>query len=242
MNKSFIFISILLLVSLLFMFSGTFIEYKLKSDCLTEAPRNDCNDRARAMAHLLSAGEKWKDAEEWYRYAAERGDTASMFHLAWIYAQQAPNNFGKQIQEALHWYRKSAQGGFAPAMNNLAEIYWYRTGNEQEAIKWYEASAKLNNPIAMINMSIIKNEHANNLQQRRWKVSPNNDIDISSPTLDRTTMLGSTIPADMLSEITYAIHNGEDLSTKFSPIKADPSIPTFKQRMQELGIEPATSH
>lgn len=137
------------------------IEKSIEWTCSLTQPTDRCVVRMRAMGHVWSRKGDLARAETWYRRAADHGDAASMFHLAWIYekAGQADLNsaFRRMTDEAridapmedpeaakrllsqanltraAEWYRKSADKGFAPAMNNLGELYGAGMGVQQDA-------------------------------------------------------------------------------------------------------------
>jgi TPR repeat protein len=115
----------------------------------------------RAVGHVWSRKGNLAKAELWYARAAEHGDAASMFHLAWIYEQagqadylaairtisdqartdalmEGPDAARKLLPQdnfirAADWYRKSDDNGFAPAMNKLGELYLACMGVRQDA-------------------------------------------------------------------------------------------------------------
>lgn len=125
------------------------LEAKIRAECSERDPGAACVTRMRAMGHIWSQAGDLEKAEHWYHEAAERGDTAAMFHLAWVYdkrylkavksrrsawvprwaeaALSSPKvvrrSGGKSdLDLAKKWYRAAANRGFAPAMNNLGAI------------------------------------------------------------------------------------------------------------------------
>lgn len=104
---------------------------------------------ARHGPRLVARGEMEK-AKYWYAEAAERGDTAAMFHLGWVHDQAIADDAkaaarariergsdddppaspkvsrgssGKTNYDlASRWYRMAANRGFAPAMNNFGTL------------------------------------------------------------------------------------------------------------------------
>lgn len=126
------------------------LEAGIRVDCPGRSPGEGCLARMRAMGHIWSDAGELEKAEYWYGEAAERGDTAAMFHLAWVYderyikvikskrrmwiprwADAAPStpkvmrrSGGKtDLDLAKQWYQTAANRGFAPAMNNLGAIH-----------------------------------------------------------------------------------------------------------------------
>jgi uncharacterized protein len=61
-----------------------------------------------------------KEAAEWYRKAAEKGNVAAQYRLGVVYA----NGYGveQDMKEAEKWYKKAAMQGFQPAKDALKKI------------------------------------------------------------------------------------------------------------------------
>ena len=61
-----------------------------------------------------------KEAAEWYRKAAEKGNIPAQYRLGVIYA----NGYGveQDMKEAEKWYKKAANQGFQPAKEALKKI------------------------------------------------------------------------------------------------------------------------
>ncbi len=57
--------------------------------CSASQPSPACLVRMRSLGHLWSQNGNLDRARAWYKRAAERGDAASMFHLGWVYQQDA---------------------------------------------------------------------------------------------------------------------------------------------------------
>ena len=98
-----------------------------------------------AIFYLYRLEEKHREdlieAAQWYRKAAELGDTQAMCRLAEFYA------FGLGVKmdltEAARWLRKAAELGDAEAQFLLGEFYAKGLGVEKdltEAVKWYQKS------------------------------------------------------------------------------------------------------
>lgn len=90
------------------------------------------------------------------RQAAEGGDAAAMFSVAYRYEQGrgVPQDDGL----ANEWYRKAADAGNADAMTNLAFRHQFGKGvarNHGEAAAWYRKAAELGNPTAMNNLAAL---------------------------------------------------------------------------------------
>ena len=127
------------------------VEAELKLTCPMTAPSANCQARMVSMGHVWALRGNLARAAVWYSRAAEAGNPAAMFHLAWAHEQRGYHGFkatlrapadpdgatafkegpdrsvealrGAGFQLAAKWYRKSADQGFAPAMNNLGELY-----------------------------------------------------------------------------------------------------------------------
>ncbi len=127
------------------------VEAELKLTCPMTAPSANCQVRMVSMGHVWALRGNLARAAVWYSRAAEAGNPAAMFHLAWAHEQRGYHGFkatlrapadpdgatafkegpdrsvealrGAGFQLAAKWYRKSADQGFAPAMNNLGELY-----------------------------------------------------------------------------------------------------------------------
>jgi len=137
------------------------IEKSIEWTCSLAHPTESCLRRMRAIGHVWSRKGDPVRAKLWYARAAEYGDAASMFHLAWVYEEAGQADYQAAIRtisdqartdalmegpdavrkllpqdnfvRAADWYRKSAEKGFAPAMNNLGELYLAGIGVRQDA-------------------------------------------------------------------------------------------------------------
>jgi TPR repeat protein len=61
-----------------------------------------------------------KQAAEWYRKAAEKGNIQAQYRLGVLYA----NGYGveQDLKEAAKWYKKAAAQGFPPARDALKKL------------------------------------------------------------------------------------------------------------------------
>lgn len=57
--------------------------------CSATAPSASCQMRMRSLGHLWSQRGDLDHAKAWYARAAEAGDVVAMFHLGWVYQQEA---------------------------------------------------------------------------------------------------------------------------------------------------------
>jgi TPR repeat protein len=159
-------------------------ERGLVSDCLHPQPSALCVERMRVMGHVWSRFGRIERAGSWYERAADEGDAAAMFHLAWIHQERArrerEDNFRRMAERsdseassaspavarapdpgeaeselAEDWYRKSAEKGYAPAMNNLGQLLLNGPHqNVDAAFEWHMDAARAGNPVGCWNVSI----------------------------------------------------------------------------------------
>lgn len=156
------------------------IEKRIEWGCWRPTPT--CSQRMVAMGHLWS--DHFSDRERarrWYRRAGEAGYGPGMFHLGWLYVEDAQNalfnlqatiiarrrageivDFQNVIEiarapymQAAEWFRRAADEKFSPAMVMLGE--YYRNGKlapaEPElAFQWYLAAARAGNPVAVLHV------------------------------------------------------------------------------------------
>jgi hypothetical protein len=142
----------------------------------------NCWGSMRAMGHMWSGKDNWERARYWYSRPAEAGDAASMFHVAWLYEQDADGvapataeylavlreleaepppaenrKAAENLASAFEWYRRSAEKGYAPAMNNLGQMYFHGLGTARdlaEAFRWHMAAAREGNPAGAMNVAL----------------------------------------------------------------------------------------
>lgn len=220
-----------------------YTEKKLEADCPAPPFDDVCLNRMRAAGHIFSKNGELNKAKHWYSIAAENNDEVAMFNLAWVYQELAiasPDNEG--MEQAMEWYRKSAEKGFAPAMNNLGQLYLSGTNQDAiEALKWHMVAAKAGNPAGTWNVMIayraghgVAEDETEAKKWELWDPKNVNPKDIISPIIERTTVFGSNIPAQEIANIRQAVKEGVPLSASLSPLKPDPSIPTFRERMKNL--------
>jgi hypothetical protein len=152
--------------------------------CSMTAPSESCQRRMVAMGHTWSLKGNLTRAAIWYARAANGGNAAGMFHLAWLYEKSGarhlaevvrdiqasnqndgPVDFGDpaarplepDYQHAAGLYRKAAELGFAPAANNLAELYLHGLLGDRDlemAFQLHLAAARAGNPVAAMNLAL----------------------------------------------------------------------------------------
>ncbi len=96
----------------------------------------------------------FRQAVEWYRKAAEKGNASAQCNLGFCYENGI--GIGEDKKEAVRWYRKAAEQGSAVAQSNLGLCYTKGYGvekSEEEAICWYRKSAEQGNVAAQFFLS-----------------------------------------------------------------------------------------
>jgi TPR repeat protein len=90
----------------------------------------------------------YKQAAEWYRKAAEKGDIGGEIHLAALY-RDGGKGFPRDMAQAAEWYRKAAEQGDVGAQGTLGTLYSMGQGVEQnyvEAYYWLDLAAAVKGP------------------------------------------------------------------------------------------------
>jgi uncharacterized protein len=89
-----------------------------------------------------------KQAAEWYRRAADKGDVSGELHLAALY-RDGGKSFARDMALAAAWYRKAAEQGDAGAQGTLGVLYSIGQGVPQsyvEAYYWLDLAAAVKGP------------------------------------------------------------------------------------------------
>ena len=89
-----------------------------------------------------------KQAAEWYRKAADKGDLAGEMHLAALY-RDGGKGFPRDMAEAAAWYRKAAEQGDVTAQATLGLLYSLGQGvlrSDVEAYFWLDLAALVKGP------------------------------------------------------------------------------------------------
>jgi TPR repeat protein len=89
-----------------------------------------------------------KQAAEWYRIAAEKGDIGGEVHLAALY-RDGGKNFPRDMAQAAGWYRKAAEQGDVAAQATLGVLYSIGQGvprSDVEAYYWLDLAAAVKGP------------------------------------------------------------------------------------------------
>lgn len=99
------------------------------------------HDRAQVAAN-------YKQAEAWYRKAAEQNYIPGELHLAAFY-RDGGKNLQRDMAQAVVWYRKAAEQGDAYAQGTLGVLYSIGQGverNNVEAYFWLDLAASVKGP------------------------------------------------------------------------------------------------
>jgi hypothetical protein len=94
------------------------------------------------------AAKDLRQAAEWYRKAAEKGDIPGELRLAALY-RDGGKGLPRDMAQAAAWYRKAAEQGDASAQGTLALLYSYGQGvaqNYAEAYYWLDLAAAVKGP------------------------------------------------------------------------------------------------
>jgi len=97
-------------------------------------------------------------AKEWYKKAAEQGNTAAQYNLAKLISQSSDKTDPRAQEEVRYWYEKAAEGGRKEAMNDLALLYLKGDGVKQNKIKAFELfkkAALLGDASAQVNVALM---------------------------------------------------------------------------------------
>ena len=89
-------------------------------------------------------------AQKYYEEAAKLGSADAEFNLGWIY--QNTGRLRSDFTKANLYFARAAEKGQPQAINNLG-IFYYDKRDYKRAKQLYEESAKLNEPLAMINLA-----------------------------------------------------------------------------------------
>jgi hypothetical protein len=95
-------------------------------------------------------------AIQWYRRAADQGDTLAQFQLGVLYANG--QGVARNYEEAVLWYRRAADQGDAVAQFNLGVRYDNGQGVPQsykEAGQWYRRAAEQGHARAQSNLGVL---------------------------------------------------------------------------------------
>lgn len=105
--------------------------------------------RAGAAEHYRDvAASDYKQAEAWYRKAADQKNLAGELHLAALY-RDGGTGFERDMAQAAAWYRKAADQGDPDSQATLGVLYSMGQGVQQsdvEAYFWLDLAASVKGP------------------------------------------------------------------------------------------------
>jgi uncharacterized protein len=102
-----------------------------------------------AYAAGKDVDQDYKQAAEWYRKAADKGDINGELHLAALYRDGGGKSFPRDIVQAAEWYRKAADQGDAGAQGTLGVLYSVGQGvprSDVEAYFWLDLASRVKGP------------------------------------------------------------------------------------------------
>jgi len=97
-------------------------------------------------------------AMEWYKKAAEQGNSAAQYNLAKLIAQRPDSKDPRAMKKIMYWYEKAAESGRKEAVNDLALLYLEGKGvekNEFKAFELFKKAARMGDSAAQINLALI---------------------------------------------------------------------------------------
>jgi len=97
-------------------------------------------------------------AMEWYKKAADQGNTAAQYNLAKLISQRKDSHDPRAKKWVKYWYEKAAEGGQKEAMNNLALLYLKGDGVEKNELRAFELlrkAALLGDSAAQVNVALL---------------------------------------------------------------------------------------
>ncbi len=99
------------------------------------------------------ARQDYKEALNWWTYAAKMGYTPAMNNVGLLYANG--HGVNKDYEAAFKWWMRSAERGNAWAMNAIGDLYENGQGvpqNYELALNWYREAAREKDALAMWNV------------------------------------------------------------------------------------------
>lgn len=151
--KKFLFVSILILLSVVSAFCGEF------EDALKKAEHGDANAQYNlGFMYLIGLGvpQDHEQALDWSTKAAEQGIADAQYLLGLMYTpgHGVPQN----DKQAIYWYTKAAEQGHTDAQKNLGFMYAQGHGVPQNRILsyvWLSLAAAQGDEFAIRNRDII---------------------------------------------------------------------------------------
>lgn len=118
-------------------------------DATAQVQAGESYARAAEATHdKAQAAEDYKQAETWYRKAADQNNLAGELHLATLY-RDGDKGFERDMTQAAAWYRKAADQGDPDSQATLGVLYSMGQGVQQsdvEAYFWLDLAASVKGP------------------------------------------------------------------------------------------------
>ena len=109
------------------------IEGNIGAQCILELPR----------LFSVETAEDVRETVQWYRSAAEQGDSCAQYVMGNIY--DLGIGVDRDTAQAIEWYKKAAIQGNTGAQRILGSSYYFGRGvakDKAEAVKWYSLAAE----------------------------------------------------------------------------------------------------
>ena len=114
------------------------------------------NDLGYVYYNGQGVEQDYQKAFNWYRKAAEAGDTIAQSNLGYMYYQG--QGVEQDYEKAFIWYQKSAEGGNVTAQSNLGYMYYSGQGVERDyekAVIWFWKAANHGDIDAQCNLGCM---------------------------------------------------------------------------------------
>ncbi len=137
----------------------------MESNLYERASQGDAEAQYELGNKYYYEEDEGEEAVEWYRKAAEQGNTDAMLCLGLCYAQG--KGVPQDLAEAVRLYRKAAEYGNATAQFCFGNCYLYGTGvpnDYEEAVSWFRKAAKQDYGGAQYNLGVCYNNGIGVLQ------------------------------------------------------------------------------
>lgn len=130
-------------------FDATLLAKANAGDAAAQVAVGEQYVQAAMAAHdKVQIAENYRQAEAWYRKAAEQNDLTGELHLAALY-RDGGKGFDRDMEKAAAWYRKAAEQGDADAQATLGILYSMGQGvphDDVEAYFWLDLAASVSGP------------------------------------------------------------------------------------------------
>lgn len=134
-----------------------------------------------------------KQAAEWYRKAADKGDVGGEVHLATLY-RDGGKGFPRDRTQAAAWYRRAAEQGDVGAQGTLGLLYSIGQGvphSDVEAYYWLDLAAAVKGP--------EQAHYAANRQMIGTHITADELADVQERVAKWLATRGPALPSNLLS-------------------------------------------